>query len=253
METTYNIGLLNDRQNIVYLSGILFLSGVVLLGFGFVTKEEMKNLKSFALWTFLTPIAFLIGMKVVADIQEANRQEAIAKAQKEIRLQIAEETAREVNAKLKENSDKFIDNKDGTVTFKANSLMWQRCSVGQNWTGATCEGDAKKFTWDDAMTLTSNFAGHSDWRVPTKDELMTLVYCSDGNSSGSCTLKIEIKTTYEAAINTTYFPNMPRYSLSFWSASPYAGNSDYAWYVDFGYGNSYYYGKNDSNSVRLVR
>ena len=37
--TTYNIGLLNERQNIVYLSGVLFLSGVMFFGFGFVAKE----------------------------------------------------------------------------------------------------------------------------------------------------------------------------------------------------------------------
>jgi len=82
--TSYNIGLLNERQNIVYLSGVLFLSGVMFFGFGFVAKEEAKNIKAFALWTFLTPIVLLIGMKVVTDIQEANRQT-------KIRLQIAKE------------------------------------------------------------------------------------------------------------------------------------------------------------------
>ena len=49
---TYNIGLLNERQNIIYLSGVLLLSGSMFFGFGFVAKEEDNNIKAFALWTF---------------------------------------------------------------------------------------------------------------------------------------------------------------------------------------------------------
>jgi len=40
--TTYNIGLMNERQNVVYLSGVIFLAGIML--FGFSAKEEAKNL-----------------------------------------------------------------------------------------------------------------------------------------------------------------------------------------------------------------
>ena len=39
--TTYNIGLLNERQSVIYLSGVLFLAGVICFGFGVVTKEEL--------------------------------------------------------------------------------------------------------------------------------------------------------------------------------------------------------------------
>ncbi len=248
--TTYNIGLLNERQNIVYLSGVLFLSGIMLFGFGVVAKEEAENIKAFALWTFLTPIVLLIGMKVVTDIQkvvtdiqEANRQEEIRPGSRQ-----------QVAAILKENSDKFIANKDGTVTVKANGLMWQRCSVGQTWTGAACSGDAMKMTWDDAMKLTSNFAGHNDWRVPTNQELRSLIYCSDN--------KIKTLGKEEAGfictgsptsptINTTYFPNTP--SDWFWSSSPHASSSGYAWGGRFLYGLSNGYVKGYNGSVRLVR
>ena len=266
--TTYNIGLLNERQNIVYLSGVLFLSGVMFFGFGFVAKEEAENIKAFALWTFLTPIVLLIGMKVVTDIQEANRQEEIqlqiaiaqkeqaaaaARQQEEIRLQAVAAQAKQA-AILKENSDKFIANEDGTVTVKANGLMWQRCSVGQTWTGAACSGDAMNMTWDDAMKSTSNFAGHKDWRMPTKVELEGLVFCSDnktktlGKEEGGfiCT-----GSSTSPTINTTYFPNTP--SVWFWSSSPNAYVSYGAWYVYFGYGYSGSYGKGSGYGVRLVR
>ena len=254
--TTYNIGLLNERQNIVSLSGVLFLSGIMLFGFGVVAKEEAENIKAFAVWTFLTPIVLLIGMKVVTYIQEEIRQQeeirlqaeereeryaAAAKREEEIRLQAV--------AALKENSDKFIANKDGTVTVKANGLMWQRCSVGQTWTGAACSGDTTKMIWADAMKLTSNFAGHNDWRLPTKDELMQLVFCLDGKSDtdGSCTNYMTVRPT----INTTYFPNTP--SLVFWSSSPYASSSNDAWLVGFDGGGSVSGYKNYGVNVRLVR
>ena len=254
--TTYNIGLLNERQNIVSLSGVLFLSGIMLFGFGVVAKEEAENIKAFAVWTFLTPIVLLIGMKVVTYIQEEIRQQeeirlqaeereeryaAAAKREEEIRLQAV--------AALKENSDKFIANKDGTVTVKANGLMWQRCSVGQTWTGAACSGDTTKMIWADAMKLTSNFAGHNDWRLPTKDELMQLVFCLDGKSDtdGSCTNYMTVRPT----INTTYFPNTP--SLVFWSSSPSASSSGYAWFVSFSGGYSNGSNKDVRHYVRLVR
>ena len=241
--TTYNIGLLNERQNIVYLSGVLFLSGVMFFGFGFVAKEEAEKIKAFAVWTFLTPIVLLIGMKVVTDIQEANRQEEI----RQVAIQ-------QVAAILKENSDKFIDNKDGTVTLKTTGLMWQRCSVGQTWTGETCKGVSTEMSWDDAMKSTSNFAGHKDWRMPTKVELEGLVFCSDnktktlGKEEGGfiCT-----GSSTSPTINTTYFPNTP--SVWFWSSSPSAYFSGYAWLVYFYGGYSNDYDKSYYFHVRLVR
>ena len=215
--TSYNIGLLSERQSVIYLSGVLFLAGVICFGFGVVAKEESENIKAFALWTFLTTIVSLIGMKVVTDIQEAKR------LQEEIH---------------------------GTVTVKANGLMWKRCSVGQTWTGTTCSGAATKMTWTDAMKLTSNFAGHNDWRLPTKAELMQLVVCSDGKSDtdGSCT---NYMTVTRPTINTTNFPNTP--SVWFWSSSPGAGFSSNAWGVYFYYGYSYGYYKSSYGNVRLVR
>ncbi len=68
------------------------------------------------------------------------------------------------------NTD-FTDNKDGTVIHKRTGLVWQRCAVGQTWTRAGCSGTAAVYRYDQAIALTSNFAGHSDWRVPNANEL----------------------------------------------------------------------------------
>ena len=101
--------------------------------------------------------------------------------------------------------------------------------------------------------------GKNDWRMPTKDELMKLVVCSDGkyDKDGSCTNYVSVSTP---AINSTYFPNtLPNglygYSSNgfYWSSSPVADNSSSTWYVDFYYGIFSNYGKYEVNFVRLVR
>ena len=260
--TSYNIGLLNERQNIVYLSGVLFLAGIMLFGFGVVAKEESENLKTFALWTFLTPVIFLVAIKVVTNIQEEQaRQEAIKAEQAErarqeaIKAEQAERARQEaIKAEQAERAEikrqyEFVDNKNGTVTHKSTGLTWQKCSVGQTWTGETCSGEATKMTWNDAMELSNSFAGYNDWRLPTKEELMTLVFCFYGKHNTNYSCKI---MTYDTSptINTTYFPTTLR--EKYWSSS-HSYTGDDAWYVYFGSGYTSYYYKNENYFVRLVR
>lgn len=224
--TSYNIGLLNERQNIVYLSGVFFLAGIILFGFGVVAKEESENLKTFALWTFLTPVIFLVAIKIVTNIQEEQvRQEARAERAR----QVEEERRAE-----KKRQDEFVDNKNGTVTFKTTGLTWQKCSVGQTWVGDTCSGETMEMSWNDAMKLSNSFAGYNDWRLPTKEELMTM---ADVTSP---------------TIITTYFPTTQ--SGWYWSSSPFASDSNsLAWSVNFYGGYSSFIYKGSNYFVRLVR
>ena len=141
------------------------------------------------------------------------------------------------------NTD-FTNNRDGTATHKRTGLVWRRCLVGQAWTGQTCLGILPPYySYDDALALSSNFAGHSDWRVPNANELASIVkYDND----------------YPAApmINTTVFPSVfpSTYRDVFWSSSPYAGDADVAWSVGFFTGYVRYDGiRISSFSVRLVR
>lgn len=61
--------------------------------------------------------------------------------------------------------------------------------------------------------------GHSDWRLPTRAELLTLVDL----------------TKHDPCIDTDAFPDFP--SKWFWSSDLCAWSSASAWGVGFGYGN----------------
>lgn len=133
----------------------------------------------------------------------------------------------------------FSDNGDGTVTHHTTGLIWQRCSLGQNWDGSDCTNSADRFNWEQALAAGSqnSLAGLSDWRLPNKNELASIV---------------EYRC-WSPAINGQLFPNTR--SGVYWSSSPKANVVDNAWTVHFDHGyvnsnlKSYYYG----HHVRLVR
>jgi hypothetical protein len=119
------------------------------------------------------------------------------------------------------------------------SLGAPNCSTQNN-----CNTDA--FT---KAVNTKGLCGKKDWRMPTKDELMKLVVCSDGNykTDGACTNWGLIAPT----INSTYFPNTV--SDWYWSSSLFPLNSRFVYYVNFYDGYSVINYKSRNNFVRLVR
>ena len=130
------------------------------------------------------------------------------------------------------NAD-YTDNGDGTVTHKPTGLIWKQCSEGQS--GAACTGTPSQYIWAQAVALTSTFAGKSDWRLPTNNELASLADF----------------TVINPSINTTLFPGTT--ASGFWSGSSYVADPSYAWYVNFNVGYSFGLNKAGYNYVRLVR
>ena len=108
-------------------------------------------------------------------------------------------------------------------------LHWMRCALGQTWDGKNCSGAASNYNWNAAheavaaLNHDGGYAGYCDWRLPSIDELKTLVYCSSGqpktwNDTGeSCKGEFNRPT-----IDLTAFPDTP--SSWFWSGSPNASN-----------------------------
>ena len=135
------------------------------------------------------------------------------------------------------NPDAFyIDHGDGTVTDTRTGLMWKQCAEGLS--GATCRtGSPHLFNWANALphAETSTFANYSDWRLPNVKELSSLVE----------------KCRVSPAINTNRFPNTP--GFFFWSGSPHAGFSQWAWGVYFYAGAPFFFDRTGLNRVRLVR
>ena len=155
-------------------------------------------------------------------------------------------------------ADRYRDNGDGTVTDVKTGLQWMRFSLEQEWKGGTCVGEAKTYTWTDAtkaaeaLNRNGGYSGHRDWRLPSKDELLSLVYCSSGKPKTWNDTGVRCEGDYDwPTIHQQAFPNTS--SSDFWSASAYAGNSSYAWYVYFYDGGAYYSYKSNAFQVRLVR
>ncbi len=148
------------------------------------------------------------------------------------------------------------------------NLVWMRCSLGQTWNGNTCKGEAKTYTWQQALDAAKafnndrGFGGYTDWVVPHIEDLSTIRYCSTGfndkekiPTKAGKTKTIEDRCKGEGyqrpTINQTIFPNTK--DSRYWSSSPVAHDSNDAWIVAFYDGNDYDGGKYVNGSVRLVR
>lgn len=119
------------------------------------------------------------------------------------------------------------DNAKDTVVCEEKGLgrlMWQD--------GA----DTFRVNYDEAKRYCENlnFAGYSDWRLPTRLELLSI---TDDNR-------------YNPAINSA-FKNIV--SDFYWSSTKSADNSYYAQHVSFGYGNDGRLSVSWSLFVRCVR
>lgn len=126
------------------------------------------------------------------------------------------------------NLESYTDNGDGTITDNITGLMWQK---GQS----TNPVNLAQAT-SDCSTLPAG--GYSDWRVPTRIELMSLV---------------DVQTSMPA-IDTNYFPVTDWLApTDFWTSSAPAGSSGTAYAVAFNEGGPYYIRTDSSLSVRCVR
>ena len=112
-------------------------------------------------------------------------------------------------------------NGDVIVTDTKTGLVWQKTyETGKNWQAAL----------DYCENLT--YAGYSDWRLPDKNELASLV-------------------NYEKYNPASDFPDMP--SQYFWSSSTRVNNTSSAWNVNFNNGFVDDGSKTNDSNVRCVR
>ena len=106
------------------------------------------------------------GLKDALETQ-AQKEQRLAEDKRQTELRLAEEQRQTDEALLQ----------SGQWRDPATNLIWTRCSLGQTWNGSGCNGEAKKINWWDAHQAALNHreGGHSDWRLPTAQELASLL------------------------------------------------------------------------------
>ena len=133
-----------------------------------------------------------------------------------------------------------------------SGLTWERVAPGQK-----SRYTAKSY----CAALTQN--GWSDWRLPSISELRSLIRgCPATQSGGICGVtdsclgincwkscdgcEAERRCKWDTAL-------MSEMCGSYWSSSSYAGDTTYAWSVDFSYGCVYDVFKTNTYNARCVR
>lgn len=130
------------------------------------------------------------------------------------------------------NVDRYVDNKDGTITDTVTCLQWQKTTMDtKNGVGPDT------YTWQEALAGSENLslAGHSDWRLPNRNELLSLVDYSRNHSA------------IDPVFATTTLPS------DYWSSSTCDGLPDNARLVDFDSGWGIVDDKSGAYYVRAVR
>jgi hypothetical protein len=110
---------------------------------------------------------------------------------------------------------------ENSVLDRKTGLMWQQSAT-------------EIVTWENAMGVCSSLRlrGFSDWRVPTRIELLSLV-----------------NYYFSAATSADIMPRV----ADTWTASSFAGDPTRAWYVNFGSGATLDKEKNVAQHIRCVR
>lgn len=152
-------------------------------------------------------------------------------------------------------NDRYRDLGDGTVLDICTRLQWMRCALGQSWNNNFCNGESKKHTINQANKATDEFnkqggyAGYCDWRLPSMDELKTLVYCSSCNPEMWKEARSSCQGDYiKPTIDPIAFPSAP---ISKFLCS--SGNEMGEFYVDFSNGETGVSMGRIAGHVRLVR
>ena len=117
----------------------------------------------------------------------------------------------------------FKDNGDGTITDQSTGLVWQK------------DTEPGTYSWQDALEYCEglDLAGHTDWRLPTIRELLSIVNYG----------------RFDPAID----PVFGAVSSWYWSSSTDVGSPGLAWGVGFSGGCVLYNHKSIGHYVRAVR
>ncbi|MDH5611775.1 MAG: DUF1566 domain-containing protein [Gammaproteobacteria bacterium] len=163
---------------------------------------------------------------------------------------------RDIDGKtLAENSEKWscvedmasgliweVKSDDGSIHDKNNSYSWFQPSltnIPQGFAdGGKCKGNISCDTQSYTQAVNAqNYCGYSDWRLPTREEMLSIVSLEKNSST--------------VTINSHYFPDaLPSW---YWTSSSNEDHPEHAWYVLFRNGIAINDLKEKPKHIRLVR
>ena len=132
---------------------------------------------------------------------------------------------------------RFVPN-GAEVLDNLTGMIWQRCPVGQTWSGSACTGTATWVDWAGSLAAARAAAQASGlpWRLPNVKEMGSLVD----------------RSVYAPSLDHAVFP-WPQ-SLGIWTSTPASDLPGEVWITDTLYGNSYHFDRfYGFNATLLVR
>lgn len=156
---------------------------------------------------------------------------ALISACKEENSNVASKKTREIieGFAVLEPGDEVLDRK--------NNLLWKRCSLGETWNGAICDGVAQDVSLQEAKKQAPD-----GWRVPTIRELATLVSCAPDEQSagidlgdGQPPLKTQCQSNENLLVQKAFLTKNPDLSegMGYWSDSVDRSNESYNYIIYF--------------------
>ncbi len=123
------------------------------------------------------------------------------------------------------SDNRFVDCGDGTIKDTKTGLMWAKDGSSETMSHEKAEKYCKE----------SSLAGYKDWRLPTVEELASL---------------IDYKKYNPAIVSDLFNVKTDDW---YWTGTIYADSSDFAWIVDFYLGRVHWCYRDNGNYVRPVR
>lgn len=142
-------------------------------------------------------------------------------------------------------SKSLLDITNKIINKNVNDKVWIDTDTSLTW---QIEVDGKKYTWDEAFEYiqklnNEQYCGYEDWRIPTLDELNTIVTKESYKSENGYEYKIK-KNLLKSMCNNDDW-------ASYWSSTALSRSS--AYYLSFMYGREYDIQKNKLKYIRCVR
>jgi hypothetical protein len=169
-------------------------------------------------------------------------------------------------------TDRFVDNLDGTVTDNRTRLMWEK-KADLDGAGVACASAATcpdphdadnlyTFSFDNPLgppgtaytvflvqlNAGAGFAGHTDWRLPTYEELQSIVDYA-GTTSPVVDAVFDEGCTSACTPTACSCTSPDRH----WTASSSPLDAGTAWFVDFSWGDLGHDTKDTDYAARAVR